>query len=156
MKRRTFLGTVGIGVTTISGCLSRTNPDSGVFSTNIAGPHLNNSNNTSTTDTTATEIATTEPAPPENKPGTSQPDARERIASGKRKEITIGGASVSPDGQRKPHGVILLNATDQMWVRLSPFVWTHPGANVKINPRVRPLSKRHTNSNHKPQSTFHS
>lgn len=116
MKRRTFLGTVGIGVTTISGCLTQTDSDGGVFSTDIADPYINNSNNTSVSDTTATESPMTETVTPESQPGTSQPDGRERVASGKRKEITLGNVSVTPDSQRKPYSVTLSNATDKMWV----------------------------------------
>lgn len=116
MKRRTFLGTVSIGVTTISGCLTRTDSSGDVFATDIADPYINNSSNTSISDTTATESLATETATPENQTKTSQPAGRERVASGKRKETTIGSRSVTPDGQQRPYGVTLSNATDKMWV----------------------------------------
>lgn len=133
MKRRTFLGTIGIGVTTIAGCLSRAESDS--LSSDMATPIIDEatvadpvtdistagtvtdrttSSNDSTTNTTTTTTTTTNTTKTEAPQATPKLDAAVHVGRGKRKEITLGDGSISA-GQRKLHGVILTNSADLMW-----------------------------------------
>ena len=102
MRRRTFLTTVGIGITTAAaGCSSAA--QSNEPSTEADGSTADGNEST-------TEIETDEPTPT----NTTTPEAeRTRIKRGETTRRVLGNDSLSEQGLRRPHHVALTNQTEE-------------------------------------------
>lgn len=105
MKRRAFLGTVTLGITTIAGCLSRADPDEQPSGESGQTP-------------------TDQPAPSE------QTSDHERVPTGETTDATLGEGTLSDDGARRPHGIVLENPTDE--TRIGALVVRRPDDSVAL------------------------
>lgn len=86
MKRRAFLGTIGIGIAATTGCISQA--DASDQSPNEG------------TDTTTENTQMSEP---------------KRVPSGETRKRTLGEGTLSDDGARNPHGIVFDNPTAERW-----------------------------------------
>lgn len=111
MKRRAFLGTVGIGVATIAGCTSQAN----------LGEQPSGQSDSTPTD----QPTTSEPTADEETTG------HERVPTDETAEVTLGERTLSEDGARSPHGIVLENPTDE--TRIGHLVVRRPDDAVVLD-----------------------
>lgn len=100
MKRRAFLGTAGIAITGIAGYTAQaaSRDESPDAAQNAPDGDQQTSESTERT----------------------RKGERTRVPAGETETVTVGDGTLSPDGARKPHGIVFDNPTAESWTgRLS-------------------------------------
>jgi len=108
MKRRSFLGTIGIGLATTAGCIGNTD-DGAVGSTGEASA----TGGTASADDEATDTSTGTDASDETatETATEQPPDGTPVASGEEYERRVGSGTLDETGLRRPHRIAVRNST---------------------------------------------